>query len=134
MSIMPYHQFISRNHKELSEVIQKFMELSDVYDNNVSLYLDRDTWEIFDTRAGIPVISHPFKSLNRMRSDIIQLRSDIILIYWANQRILANNKPKIPEIWSAKRLYKIYGYDPHFFTESLINYLKHGTIKEKKVT
>lgn len=131
MNIMPHHQFISRNQHLIADMIQEFLELNDCYENQFSLYLDRGHWELIDMRVSITIVTHPFKHVSRLREDIIQLRNDLIGIYWANSRTASNNKPKLPDLWSVKRLFKIYGYDPKLFSESLINYMEYG-IKETK--
>lgn len=70
-------QFISRNRFELSQVISEFRETTAVYQDNLSLYLDRNYWEVFDLRIGKTIFRHEFKHIKTLIDDLRRFRDAI---------------------------------------------------------
>lgn len=100
-----HEQFLSRNHYELSLVIQAFHELMDIFPNRFALYLDSNGWEVFDMDFAKVVIRHKFKHLSAMRSDILELCRDFANI---GACVSLRSAPKQKTCWSEKRLLRIY--------------------------
>lgn len=112
-------QFISRNITELADVIIKFRELNDCYDDNLILSLEQNYWEVFDLRLCKPIYRCEFKHIKPLTEFLFQLRIDLGRIY-----ILRETKklPNVAEASSIKRLYRLFGYDEYIFKSNLLNH------------
>lgn len=125
-------QFISRNIQELAEVIIRFRNLDSMYRGNLSLYLDSDTWEVFDIRRGIIIIRHDFKHVRQLCRDMRILSNDFANLGMVIHTISRGCKPSLSESVSLKHLYKIYGMDEYLFTNKFIKNYIYGKFKEKE--
>lgn len=125
-------QLLSRNHVEFSDMVYTFHELNSVYENQFSLYLDINGWELFDIRVGKSILRNDFKHFRQFTSDMKKLMYDFCNVGSANIRLNRNQKPKPNEIWAIKYLLKHYPLsDNYLFKEKLQSYIRYGNIKEK---
>lgn len=128
---MSNEQLINRNHVEFSDMVYVFLELNSVYDNQFTLYLDTNGWELFDIRTGKSIIHHQFKHFRQFTFDMKKLMRDIINVGSANIRVNRDRKPKPSEVWSIKSLLKIYPLsDNYLFNDNLKNYFLYGIKSE----
>lgn len=124
---MSHEQLLSRNKVEFAELVQIFHELNSVYNNQYSLYLDMDYWELFDLRVARPIIRHEFKHFNQFTSDMKRLYHSILMTASANIRCNRYQKPKNNEIWHIKHIIKLYTLsDSYFFGTNLRKYMSYG--------
>lgn len=117
---MNHEYLISRNQSELAQVISVFHELNETYRNQFAIYLDSQGWELLDMRTGMSVIKLPFNQFRKLIESMRILNHDIIAVG------CAVFKPRLSssDVWSIKRLYKTYGHDDYFFSDSRIkNYI-----------
>ena len=129
---MNHDQLISRNALELADVIRSFHELNACYQDQFTIYLDSQVWELFDTRISKTIISHEFKHFNQFRSDMRKLQRDILNVTVLGQSLGRGYKPKPVDVWSIKAIIKLYGLDDKFFFHNinLVNYIKNGLNKK----
>lgn len=104
---MMNEQFISRNIHELTQVLLAYRELLDSASQMV-LYMDKDSWEVFDPNVGRTIIRHDFKHLRDMTLDIKKFRQDLINVGCMFYRLSNNRQVKRQETWSYKSLQKKY--------------------------
>ena len=102
-------QFISRNQNEMLQVFLQYRELLNVKSHYV-MYMDAESWELFDPNVGRTIIRHDFKHLKSMIEDLYKLRYDLgnvgaKLFGSANNHI---RREKQSETWSYKALLKLY--------------------------
>lgn len=128
----PNAQFISRNLVELAEVIVTFKELDAVYSGNLSLYMDANTWEVFDVRRGITIFHRDFKHVRQLCQDMRILKRDFANLYMCIHSISRGRQPNLSESVSIKHIYKIYGMDNYIFTNNAIKKFIYGKLKEKQ--
>lgn len=134
MSICLHEQLISRNRLELSEVIATFLDLNGTYRSQFSLYLDQNTWELFDTRTGRSIIRHEFKHFNRFTQDMKRLNRSFLDAFSAYSRLARSKKPTGQEIWSIKFLLKYYPiHDEDIFHPLIKKYLDYGNLKKTNI-
>lgn len=98
------NQFISRNQLELVKVLTTFRELTALYQENLCLYLDKDHWELFDTRVCRTIFRHKFKNVNQFINDMNMFQNAIIncaLMY-----IKPNNKSVTYSLRFLSKYYK----------------------------
>lgn len=126
----PNSQFISRNLVELAEVIIQFRELASVYPH-VTMYMDMDSWEIFDTRRCLVLIRHDFKHVRQLSHDIRQLMHDVVNVSSACYHI-SSGSITLKEAVSVKHIFRRYGLDNYFFKSKLIKTYIYGKFKQKK--
>ena len=131
---MSHEQLISRNVLELADVIRTFHELNDCYQNQFTIYLDSQVWELFDTRISKTIISHKFKHFNQFTSDMRKLIRDIINVTTLGASLGRGCKPKPCEVWSIKNIVKHYGLDDRYFFSNihLKNYIINGINNQKE--
>lgn len=129
-----HEQLISRNHQNLAEVIQVFLELNDSYQGQFCIYMDSQVWELFDTRVAKTIFKHQFKHFNQFRQDMLRLKHDIINVGCVNWSIGRGRKPKPSQVWSIKSLINIYGFeDKYFFSNPFLKeYIIYGIVKTKE--
>lgn len=126
---MNHSQLLARNHVEFSEMISVFHDLNAVYDNQFSLYLDSNGWELFDIRTAKCIIHRSFNQFRQFTTEMVKLRQDIINVGLANIRVNRQQKPNKNESWSIKSLLKIYSVqDYYFFNKNLQNYINYGKL------
>ena len=127
-----HEQLISRNALELSDVIRAFHELNGCYQDQYTIYLDSQVWELFDTRVSKTIIRHEFKHFNKFRSDMRKLQRDIINVTILGQSLARGYKPKLTDVWSIKSILKLYDINDKYFFHNinLINYIKYGIKQE----
>lgn len=112
-------QFVTRNIRELADVIIDFRELNDVCDSNLYLTLEQDHWEVFDGRVCKSILRYPFKHIRILKEEMNQLRRDFIKV----GLVAATGKPiDKTEHASIRRLYNMYGMCDFIFST---NYLKN---------
>lgn len=130
---MSHEQLLSRNQIEFSDMVYTFHELNSVYDNQFTLYLDSNGWELFDLRIGKSILKAEFKHFRQFTSDMKKLTNDICNVVLAKQRLNRHQKPKLNEVWSIKAILKHYApFDKYFFNDKLISYVRNSSIKEKE--
>ena len=71
-------QYTYSNRDRIAEVIARFRELDDNYNNNLCLYMDSKFWEVFDTRICKTIIRHEYKHIGKLLEDISRLNNAII--------------------------------------------------------
>lgn len=126
---MNHTQLLSRNHVEFAEMISVFHDLNSVYDNQFTLYLDMDGWELFDVRTARTIFRRPFNQFRHFTSDMIKLRQDMINVGTANIRVNRQQRPNKNESWSIKSLLKFYSLqDYYLFNKNLQNYINYGKL------
>ena len=132
---MIHEQLISRNVLELADVIRSFHELNTCYQDQFTIYLDSQVWELFDTRVSRTIIRHEFKHFNKFRSDMRKLQRDILNVTVLGQSLGRGYKPKPVDVWSIKSILNLYGINDKYFFHNinLINYIKHGISKKTEV-
>lgn len=129
-----HEQLLTRNVIEFSDMVYVFHELNSVYENQFSMYLDSDGWELFDMRTAQTIIRHDFKHFRQFTSDMRKLKNDIINVGMASIRVNAFKLPKKHEVWSIKSLLKKYPItDKYIFSINLQKYLNYGFSKKIKV-
>ena len=126
---MNHTQLLSRNHVEFAEMISVFHDLNAVYDNQFTLYLDMDGWELFDVRTARMIFRRPFSQFRHFTSDMIKMRQDLINVGTANIRVNRQQRPNKNESWSIKSLLKFYSLqDYYLFNKNLQNYINYGKL------
>lgn len=124
---MSHEQLLSRNVIEFSDLVYQFHELNSAYDNQFTLYLDMNGWELFDMRVSRPIIRHEFKHFRQFTSDMRRLYNDILNVSMANISCNRDLKPKPNHIWSVKYIIKKYSIDDSYFIgQKLKKYLQYG--------
>lgn len=129
---MSHEQLISRSHNELAEVVRMFHELNDCYRNQFTIYMDSDSWELFDMRTASVIIRHEFKHMITFAKDMRQLARDIVNVVCVNMSLGRGRKPTLSEVWSIKRIARIYGADDTYFFDNpnIKHYIKYGNGQE----
>ena len=122
MSLYPYSQFISRNQNDILDVFNKYRELLDVHDHFV-MYMDKESWELFDTNCAKVIFRHKFKHLKSLKEDLMKFRRDLINVGCIRYRESSRQNLSPKETWSLKALQKIYN-------EYELNFYKYGTFKK----
>lgn len=100
------HQFISRNQSELLNVIIRFRELTHIYQDFLTLYLEKDFWEIFDMRVGRTIFRHRFKHVSALLENIRRLEHAILEVGCIKYRI--DGKPSKVQSNCIKFLQTLY--------------------------
>ena len=100
-------QFYSNNQRELANLIILFRELTDVYNNQFTLYLDKDYWEVFDLRIGKPIFRHKFKELKPLSDNMRRLTHAIIDC--GTIRFMKNKQPNQVQAGAVRFLMRLYG-------------------------
>lgn len=98
-------QFLSRNQFEIADLITKFKELVTIYPH-VVLYLDKDSWEVFDTQFCKPLFRRSFKQVNTLRDELSKLRLNIINVGCIKYR--RDGKPDKLQSWALRNLSLLY--------------------------
>lgn len=130
---MSHEQLLSRNHIEFSELVMTFQDLNSVYDNQFTLYLDFQGWELFDLRIGKVIFRHKFQHFRQFTKDMLRLANDLTNLGMANISCNRGRRPKNSEIWSIKFLLRFYDiHDEYLFNDNLRNYLYYGFRKKEK--
>lgn len=112
-------QFITRNHNLLADVILSYRQLEEIYEGNVCLYLDSNSWEVFDMRCAKVLIRHEFKHLTSLIEDLKKLRLDMINLGYYSTYTKSVKQQNAR--WAWKRLSKLYN-------EEELKYFTHGKI------
>lgn len=100
-------QFYSTKQLELANIIIIFRELTDVYNNQFTLYLDKDFWEVFDMRIGKTIFRHKFKELKPLSENMRRLTNAIIEC--GAIKYMKNKKPNIVQSCALKYITRLYG-------------------------
>lgn len=111
----PNEQFISSNSDRISSMLVTFKELMDTYPN-VVLYLDERGWEIFDTRACVPLFRHSFKHVRQLDIDMKEF-----IINYVKLVELYHRKPD--KQFGGKRA---LNYFRKFYNDEQLKYFYHG--------
>lgn len=112
-----YTQFNTSYRSELAELISMFHQLNEVYQKTLCLYLDSDTWEIFDQRFCVSVISHKYKHVKAMLEDMRHLQRAVVEAGTLKYRI----RPTRTQLWAVNYLKKLYPEHYNFFIYGKIN-------------
>lgn len=94
------------NFQDTNILISQFHELNEVYDNQYSLYLDVDGFELFDMRLGKSVFRSSFKHRKTFTEFLVRLKNDIIQVGCIKYR--RDGKPSSAQSWALKSLLKSY--------------------------
>lgn len=130
---MNHEQLLSRNHVEFSDMVYTFHEINSVYENQFTLYLDSNGWELFDIRVGKCILKNDFKHFRQFIQDMKKLQNDICNVMLSGQKLNRHQRPSKSEVWSIKALLQHYSlYDKYLFNEKLVSYVRFGSIKEKE--
>lgn len=122
-----HQQLCNRNVIEFSDMCHQFHELNSVYDNQFTMYLDSNGWELFDLRIGRTILKNDFKHFRQFTSDMRRLMNNIVNVGMANILVNRNIRPKQEHVWSIKALIKLYGLtDTYLFNTNLQNYVNYG--------
>lgn len=128
---MNHEQFITRSNFEFSNLINMFFELNSVYDNQFTLYLDTQGWELFDLRRARSIYRYDFKHIRQFTDDMRILSRDFLNLSSGTIHINRGKRPKSHETWSIKKLMRLYGTDDKYlFNQNVINYVRNGIKKE----
>lgn len=98
-------QFLSRNQNEINAVFMAYRDLLSVRSHYV-MYMDLESWELFDPNVGRTIIRHKFKHIKTLHEDLVKFRHDIINTGFMLQR--TQSKPTHSETCSYKAMLKIY--------------------------
>lgn len=129
---MNHEQLLSRNVIEFSDLVHEFQQLNQVYENQFTLYLDVNGWELFDMRIAKTIIRHEFRHFRQFITDLISLRNMICNAGMASLRLQRGKLPKAHETRAIKRLCRIYDIsDTYLFNHHIKNYISYGTIKKE---
>lgn len=129
----PNSQFISRNIVEIADVIIRFRELNSCYSDNLALYLDATSWEVFDVRRSIVLIRHEFKHVRQLLEDMKQYKNDFVNLGVLNYSLSHSRTIKHAEAISVKRLYKVYGDDNYLFNNSNLKKYIYGKFEKTNI-
>lgn len=127
---MNHENLLLRNQVEMSELVSVFHELNSVYDNQYTLYLDMQGWELLDLRTAKVIFRMEFRHFRTFTQSMKKLMNDLCNVGVANQLVNRGRKPKQNMIWSIKAIMLHYSIeDNYLFNTNLKNYIQDGRFK-----
>lgn len=127
---MNHENLLLRNQVEMSELVSAFHELNSVYDNQYTLYLDMQGWELLDLRIAKVIFRMEFRHFRTFTQSMKKLMNDLCNVGVANQLVNRSRKPKQNMIWSIKAVMLHYSLDDNYlFNTNLKKYIQDGGFK-----